>query len=120
MNRGSALKWIECLNKTTHMYDNSQLGFVSEYGTYMSPIGILCEFLSQGDPIIVQGNLTWDNEMFCVPTGLMKRAKIKTPWLDHEIDGEIKSLYDALDSDLNRNDYFGAAANYIEENYALF
>lgn len=115
MNRGTALKWIKSLKELPSdiAYDNSQIGFrVINEGverTYMSPIGVLCNFLDpngfeltsvfRGDDSV--SYMYWHGELFVLPEHWRKKCKIKSQWMDIAIsEGNIQfkgSLYEALD-----------------------
>lgn len=124
MNRGTAMKWIERLEACEHQYDNSQLGFVdhSDGSFYMSPLGVLCEFLDPDGITVSSGDIQWQAETFVVPASLMKRAKIKSQWLDHTANGEDMTIYDGIDKAVGYwvNSPFIAAAKYVEEHYPNF
>jgi len=66
--------------------------------------------------------LTWSDETFKVPVTLLKRAKIKSQWLDHVVGGKKRTIYDGFDTINIRafNNPFEGAARYVEEYYPQF
>lgn len=132
MNKGTAKKWIECLKECEYLFDNTQLGFVDGVTGlyYMSPLGVLCEFLDPGGFIDKDFGREWHGELFTLPEVWMKKAKIKSKWLDHhhlfdtEDDTVVQSItfYDAIDNFAGSkgNNPFESAAEYIEEHYEQF
>ena len=124
MNKGTAIKWMERLRESEHLFDNTQLGFV-DYRTglhFMSPLGVLCEFLDPTGFVDKDFGREWHGEMFTLPETWMKRAKIKSKWLDHQNEDGAITFYDAIDNYAGSrgNNPFESAADYINDHYEQF
>lgn len=82
MQKGTARKWIECLQSCTHRYDNTQLAFPGLNGEiFMSPLGVLCRFLDpHGFQLVPEtGGYHWHGEMFALPQPCLKRGEDQVP-----------------------------------------
>ena len=128
------MKWIELLDGCSYEYDNTQLGFLSQNSTpVMSPLGVLCEFLNPNgmtlrtilefDNIEIK-DFVCDGEIFVVSPALMKRGKIKSPWMTHVVDDVSYNIYEAFDAlDVkisSSNRPFSQVTAYIEQHYQQF
>ena len=79
MNRGTALKWVDCLEKTTHEFEPTQLMFKSDNIIFASPCGILCEFIDKNYTLAWDKcSLIWKGQQFYLPECFRKKSKIKS------------------------------------------
>lgn len=98
MNRGTAIKWLDCIKTTSFDFGNGQL----RYENYCDPLGVLAHFLDpngwQDDYI----GMSWHGEKFKLPAFALKQCKIKTPFLEFETDnGRKVSLVDIIDGSVD-------------------
>lgn len=142
MNKGTALKWMEALKNVQCEFDNSQLGFRSNYQIFMSPLGVLVDFLEPHKWYFDDLNfIEIEKSIFTLPTDLQKKAKIKGgEWLEHKTPSGLKTIYSAIDGaisslelaldlktsfengrnePLSSKEKFAISAKYIEQNYQL-
>ena len=118
MNRGTALKWADHLEKFGAIagYDNSVLSFHGPDGLlWISPVGVLADFL---DPEAwrheyrFHGSREWHGEIIKIPESWLKKCKIKH---------DSYELYDKFDHVVGRHNSrplgFILAADWVRENY---
>lgn len=79
MNRGSALKWIDQLNKTDWIYEPSQLRYESEGSTYGNVFGVLANFLDPTAWKLAWDEVSyiWNGSQFILSPEDLKRIKLK-------------------------------------------
>ena len=99
MQRGTALKWADALRSTDAHYAKGQLGYTIGQTRYLSPMGVLADFLDpNGWTLGWDGvSLLWRGSQFVLPADARKSCKMKTTGYEPlALKGEEETVFSTL------------------------